>query len=626
MTNDLHDISIDLTPLTLSSTDHPYYAHSEDDSYVYYLNVCGKVPSNECGEDPYISSCQVKKTGDVKKVAGQYKNQTLRYSDGDLTLIYPDGTRCSTGFQRMTIINFECNKTASSGGRGVPVFAGETDCTYYFDWDTAFACIKEKEDLLCQVRDDTKHYDLSALTRNPGSDAGGNWEAVDDTSPKPDSRFLPERDAVHCPVDASICAVDKELGVISLGSFLSSPQKTKVGNTSGCANQEIWRAPLSSAGVSSDGCVYEMEWYTRRRLRPLQGSGRRLQGGGTLRPGFPSTCLLSPKADAASCPEKAGACQSEKSSWSLGEANSRLSYYDGLIQLTYSNGSQYNNKEHTLRSTLISFLCDPEAGAGKPEFQVEDKYTYNFRWYTSYACPERPHECLVTDPVTLEQYDLSSLSRSTSMKNWQMTGPSETMNLKKLRPPSSVCQMKYISDQGSLTEVISVGNMGVSKRGPIIEARDRLLLEFTDGSVCDSDGQKLSYTTRIHLVCSRGSLSMGPRFLMYQNCTANFIWDTRAACAIKTTEDNLWCVVDPNTGYEFNLQLLANEKGYTTTANGKDFLVNICADVTECGKGIAGCELEDGRALSPVGVEKTLQYSTNGLLQLTYKGVRTSPQ
>ena len=57
---------------------------------------------------------------------------------------------------------------AASGGRGVPVFAGETDCTYYFDWDTAFACIKEKEDLLCQVRDDTKHYDLSALTRNLG--------------------------------------------------------------------------------------------------------------------------------------------------------------------------------------------------------------------------------------------------------------------------------------------------------------------------------------------------------------------------------------------------------------------------------------------------------------------------
>lgn len=60
--------------------------------------------------------------------------------------------------------------------------------------------------------------------------------------------------------------------------------------------------------------------------------------------------------------------------------------------------------------------------------------------------------------------------------------------------------------QGSPKEVLSVSNMGVSKRGPIIEERDRLLLEFTDGSVCMSDGLKLSYTTRIHLVCSRGTL------------------------------------------------------------------------------------------------------------------------
>lgn len=59
--------------------------------------------------------------------------------------------------------------------------------------------------------------------------------------------------------------------------------------------------------------------------------------------------------------------------------------------------------------------------------------------------------------------------------------------------------------QGLPKEVVSVSNMGVSKRGPIIEGRDRLLLEFTDGSVCMSDGLQLKYTTRIHLVCSRGS-------------------------------------------------------------------------------------------------------------------------
>lgn len=68
------------------------------------------------------------------------------------------------------------------------------------------------------------------------------------------------------------------------------------------------------------------------------------------------------------------------SSWSLGEANSRLSYYDGMIQLTYSNGSQYNNKEHTHRSTLISFLCDPEAGTGKPDFQVKGTLLPDFKF------------------------------------------------------------------------------------------------------------------------------------------------------------------------------------------------------------------------------------------------------
>lgn len=56
----------------------------------------------------------------------------------------------------------------ANGGRGSPVFGGETDCTYYFDWETAFACVKEKEDLLCRVRDKNKHYDLSPLTRYPG--------------------------------------------------------------------------------------------------------------------------------------------------------------------------------------------------------------------------------------------------------------------------------------------------------------------------------------------------------------------------------------------------------------------------------------------------------------------------
>uniref|UniRef100_A0A8C6L0H5 Insulin-like growth factor 2 receptor n=6 Tax=Nothobranchius TaxID=28779 RepID=A0A8C6L0H5_NOTFU len=684
LTSEQHDISIDLTPLTLGSADPPYSAHSgpstDPQSYVYFLNVCGKVQTAECGPDPFISSCQVKKSQDVKKVAGQYQNQTLRYSDGDLTLIYPDGSKCSSGFQRMTIINFQCNKTASNGGHGSPAFAGETDCTYYFNWDTAFACVKEKEDLLCRVRDGNKHYDLSPLTKYPEVDDSVNWEVVNSKSENSDSRFylnvchkvIQTGGAAVCPEDASICAVDKNNKSTNLGSFLSPPQKTKTGNdirlvytdggfcpdkksriqtilTLKCKPGDLESPPVLLR-VSPDSCVYELEWYTAAAcvLSKTRGDSCKVEDP---QAGFSFDLSPLTKPDGSfynmtsgnynyyinvcgpvkveTCPEKAGACQVEKSAWSLGEANSILSYYDGLIQLTYKNGSQYNDPNHTQRSTLISFLCDPGAGVGNPEFQVEDKNTYNFHWYTSYACPQRPHECLVTDPNTLDQYDLSRLSRSTT--NWLAM---DLSNQKKYyinvcRPlvpvsgcdrDTSVCEMKYVIEQGSPTEVVSVSNMGLSKRGPIIEGRDQLLLEFTDGSVCMSEGQKLLYTTRIHLRCSRGTVAMNPRFVVNQNCTANFMWDTTAACAIRTTKNNTCAIVDPDSGYEFNLQPLASKTGYETEANGKKFLLNICADAPGCGTGMAGCEMGNETPISPVGVEKSLQYSTNNVLQLTYKG------
>ncbi|XP_071019066.1 cation-independent mannose-6-phosphate receptor-like [Oncorhynchus clarkii lewisi] len=696
-----HDINIDLTHLTLGPTDDPYMAEDKSsdgkDNYFYYLNVCGETKAGECGDDQhYVSTCQVKATGDVKKIAGRYMNQTLRYSDGDLTLIYPDGSRCSSGFQRMTIINFECNKTAGNGGRGSPVFAGETDCTYYFDWQTAYACVKETEDLLCMVTDNKtvhyKHYDLSTLTRYPESESAQNWEAVDANAPKSDwmryyvnvcHKVLQQGATSTCPEDAAICAVGKEK-VISLGKFLTSPTKTDSNDiqlvyTEGgecrkhtkiktimilkCKPGDLESAPIMRS-VSSDGCVYEFEWYTAAAcvMSRTEGDNCKVEdpkagfsfdlsplskpGGGFYNMSngdYDYLINVCGSVTAAKCPLKAGACQVDQSgsnSWSLGEFNSQLSYYDGMIKLSYNNGSQYNNMQHTLRSTMISFLCDREAGAGKPEFQVEDKYTYNFRWYTSYACPERPQECVVTDPNSLDQYDLSSLSLSSGGRNWQAMDLSDPNNLRKYyinvcRPlnavqgcdrQASVCQMKYEPQQGILSETVSVSNMGLAKRGPVIEEKDRLLLEYTGGSKCISDGLKLTYTTRIHLVCSRGSVSSGPRFLSYGNCTANFMWETGAACAISTADDkNKTCSVrDPNTGFDFNLHPLSSKTGYKAEGNGKTFVVNICDEVAECSKDqgmpVAGCELDHGLVVGPVGVERSLQYSTDGLLTLTYKG------
>lgn len=691
LTSAQHDISIDLNHLTHSSTDTPYMAEAKNDSYIFYLNVCGETNAGHCGDDKgYVSSCQVKDTGDMKKIAGRFQNQTLRYSDGDLTLIYPDGSRCSTGFQRMTIINFECSETA---GNGQPVFTGESDCTYYFDWQTSYACVKEKEDLLCRVTDHKKRYDLSPLTRYPESEGSQNWEAVDAKAAESDKKrfyinvchkIIQEGEASSCPEDAAICAVGNGK-TMNLGKFLSSPQKAAEGDdirliytdgdecrdnmkvrtiiTLKCKPGDVESAPVLRS-VSSDGCIYEFEWFTASAcvLSKTEGNDCKVEdpqagisfdlsplqkpSGGYYnmsREKYDYFINVCGNVKAAQCPETAGACQVDLSgtnSWNLGEFNSRLSYYDGMIQLTYRNGSQYNNKQHTQRSTHISFLCDREAGPGKPEFQDEDEYTYNFKWYTSYACPERPHECVVTDPKTLQQYDLSSLSVSNGGRNWQAMQTSDPSGPRKYyinicQPlkavpgcdrKASVCEMKFETGKEGLSEKVEVSNLGVAKKGPVIVELDQLMLEYTNGSMCEADGVKTTYTTRIHFVCSSGTAPSGPRFVVNQKCVVDFVWDTEAACAISTAVDtNQTCSVkNPITGFEFNLQPLASENGYHVKAHGKDFVVNICDSVKACGtvrdKPVAGCELEDKKPVSQVGGERSLQFSTDGALTLTYKG------
>ena len=48
------------------------------------------------------------------------------------------------------------------------MFTGEVDCSYFFTWDTKYACVDEKEALLCGVSDGKQRFDLSALARHSG--------------------------------------------------------------------------------------------------------------------------------------------------------------------------------------------------------------------------------------------------------------------------------------------------------------------------------------------------------------------------------------------------------------------------------------------------------------------------
>uniref|UniRef100_A0A673TKJ8 Cation-independent mannose-6-phosphate receptor n=1 Tax=Suricata suricatta TaxID=37032 RepID=A0A673TKJ8_SURSU len=698
LSSEQHDITVDLQPLRQDRALPSSYYTSDGKEYMFYLNVCGEIDLPFCTKKD-AAVCQVKKSAPSQvKVAGKYQNQTLRYSDGDLTLIYFGGDECSSGFQRMTVINFECNKTAGNDGKGAPVFTGEVDCTYFFTWDTKYACVKEKEDLLCSVTEDKKRYDLSALARH--SEPEQNWEAVDGSQRGTEKkhffinichRVLQEGQARGCPEDAAVCAVDKS-GFKNLGKFVSSPTKEK-GNIQlsysdgdNCGDKKITTnitlvckpGDLESAPVlrtSGDGgCFYEFEWHTAAAcvlsktegenctvfdsqagfsfdLSPLTKKNGAYKVETEKYDFYINVCgavSVSP------CQPGSGACQvskSDRKAWNLGLSNAKLSYYDGMIQLNYRDGTPYNNEKHTPRATLITFLCDRDAGVGLPEYQEEDNSTYNFRWYTSYACPEEPLECVVTDPSTLEQYDLSSLAKSEGGRggNWYaMDNAGERSTWRKYylnvcRPLNPVpgcdryaaaCQMKYKNDQGSFSETVSISNLGVAKTGPMVEDSGSLLIEYVNGSACTtSDGRLTTYTTRIHLVCSRGSLNTHPIFSLSWECVVTFLWNTEAACPIQimTDTEQACSIRDPNSGFVFDLNPLNNTQGYVVLGIGKTFMFNVCGTMPVCGtfdgKPASGCEaetqteeLKNLKPEKPVGLEKTLQLSTEGFITLTYKG------
>ncbi|XP_060061207.1 cation-independent mannose-6-phosphate receptor isoform X2 [Erinaceus europaeus] len=698
LTNEQHDISINLQPLgqhRASST--PFYT-ADGKEYTFYLNVCGGPLLGICDRND-AAICQVKKTEPRPiKVAGKFQNQTLRYSDGDLTLIYSGGEECSSGFQRMSVINFECNKTAGSNGRGWPVFTGEVDCTYFFTWDTKYACVKEKEDLLCGVSDGNKRFDLSALARH--SEPEHNWEAVAGGQREAEKkhffinicrRVLQEGLARGCPEEAAACSVDKN-GSRSLGKFLSSPVKEKRnlllsyadGDSCGlgrkiatnisliCKPGDLESAPVLTM-ADQDGCFFQFEWHTAAACVLSRTEGKNCtvydsQAGFS----FDLTALsksrgyykvVTEKHDfyinvcepvtIGGCPPGSGACQVSKRDgkvWSLGMSSGKLSYYDGMIQLSYRGGSPYNSQRHTLRATLITFLCDRNAGVGFPEYQEEDNSTYNFRWYTSFACPEEPLECVVTDPITMEQYDLSSLAKSEGglEANWfaMDNGGDHTMwrkyYINVCRPLNPVpgcdryaaaCQMRYQIEEDSYSEVVSVSNLGLAA-APIVEESGSVLLEYTNGSACvTSDGIHTTYTTRIHLVCGRGSLSSHPIFSLNWECVVSFLWNTEAACPIQiTTDTDQACSIrDPNSGFVFDLNPLNRTQGYVVSGIGKTFLLNVCGTLAICGSfndtPASGCEAESQteelrtlKPTRPVGLEKTLQLSTEGFITLTYRG------
>ncbi|XP_067674216.1 cation-independent mannose-6-phosphate receptor-like isoform X2 [Haliotis asinina] len=706
LTQENHNIDIDLTPLkNPPAAAHPYKMNVTDgtDHYVYVLNVCDSLGLECPDKKDSASACQFKEHDSTfAKNLGKKDTMKLRMTDGELTLTYKDGTACHTKFRRNTIITFKCNMTAGNNGRGWPVFREANNCTYLFDWETKYACENHLAVGACRVDHNQQRYDLSALVRNSGS----NWVALDGENQYEQSRYFINvcNDILNstsgCTAN-SICRKDAKGNTKKLGRFTQSPtydpsSKTLQIKYTGGDNCQPGKSTssritfickpgdLESGPVliqeTDDKCMYEFEWHTAAacvlskkkgsnckvfdddagysfdvsRLTKPAGKYYKVSDSKQEYDFLLNVCgpVTGTKCDVGHT--NTAVCQVKKSDDSIyhktGEPNSNLEYFDGMINLTYTNGDSYNNAGHTPRQTEIAFLCDSTKGAGTPEFVSETNYTYSFKWYTAYACPAQPIECVYQDKVNSKQYDLSRLSMSETKDNWMVVGDntdtSRRVYINVCRPVNPVhvdsgqscgpfaaaCETQVKDGK----ETVVHSSLGEARAGPTSDGDHpgQLMLRYTGGDQCvDQNGHNTTMTMVIHFSCDKGKLTGAPLpFRKLGPCEYSTIWRTAAACPIDDVEtDTSTCSIkDPNSDFIYNLKPLMKkgEDFYKVTADKRTFLLNVCGNVSSCDRlqpdnvKASVCEEQTTRKPALAMSSGSLEFSDDGQLMLTYGGKR----
>lgn len=94
--------------------------------------------------------------------------------------------------------------------------------------------------------------------------------------------------------------------------------------------------------------------------------------------------------------------------------------------------------------------------------------------------------------------------RLTRLVSWLWTLEYHDEIQKKLHQLQQIYVYMLLEQEG-LSEKVEISNLGIAKKGPVIEEENQLMLVYTNGSVCEADGVMTTYTTRIHFVCSSGT-------------------------------------------------------------------------------------------------------------------------
>ncbi|KAI1304659.1 Cation-independent mannose-6-phosphate receptor [Halotydeus destructor] len=554
----------------------------------------------DCGSDWSSSTVCLKSTdGSVTQVIGSKLDSKLTYSDGKIILTYHSRNgNCSESahMNPITSIEFICDKKA---GHGEPEFVDYDECKYQFEWRTELACPPDHYLApACNVElDDGTVYDLSPLKK---TQLELPWQATTSEYLPWSRHAIPNSESVYMNICGSLGKRSKCVGLaegvgickydeaknssISLGRFSEPPTydagndrlsltfRDVVSNRSivskihfHCKPGRFDTLPVLmekvDTGKPNYTSSYEFEWHTGAAcplttftgencivydknlglnidLNPLRDEthGYHLVTKGKYKY-FLNVC-----GSVKNSPCKAddvGACQVDKVTnrqYLTGKYNSTITYWNGIISLTYGDGSSYNDEKKTPRKTNIAFICDPSQ-VGEPKLEGEYNQTYFFKWYTKYACPN------VAGHVP------------------------------------SVCKVDTL-------DRVSPFSLGVATEPPQHLFDDGISIIYRGGDRCPND-TSISSSSRLRFQCDPGAGIGMPEMIEYveHECSYTFEWRTSVVCEptgpVQLQISNC-TFTDPRTRLSANLQHLRKapsspyEVPFTDSKTKNSITLNVC--------------------------------------------------
>lgn len=580
-----------LQELSSSSSNLEYYT-ADDKKFI--LNVCRSVVHQKGSRCAYSAgACIVDRTHLNSSINIGEVQSGLYLEDGRLMIKYADGDQC-VGRERFyqTLIELKCDEGETYP---IPQLIGEENCTYYFEIKSAAACpISMKNNTMplvgknCAVTSPSGYvFDLSSLKKEVDYEVKDSQNVTTMTLNVCGALNDPE-----CPGEnVGICSKDVNAGQANANLYYL-PEHLSLHYTGGqqcnggvnrstiitfvCGAENVTEGPVL---VFDDNnfCMYFITWYTelacekripcfvdtwthRIDLSALIKSTGNYE---TVNPENPkekfylNVCRplnpivgLNCRPGSAVCLSKPGPQGSKP--LSLGHPNIiPVSDNSQGAKIMYTHGAKCTTEPDYNFSSMIHFICDPEAGKGKPVFkEVTQDCQYQFEWRTSVACymtfkeEDSGPQCQIRYDKAKTNIDLKPLYRP---EGYHVQFGSKNFTVNVCGPAcnnSGTCS----SDGDSY---------GLSNKSELDWEYKHLKLTYFGGSQCAEalTGHK---TTVVFFECDMSAgfgVPVPDDFMENQKCQATFNWKTNVTCieGIYATEDTPISTSTSNSTVEQNI-------------------------------------------------------------------------